>query len=81
MVLKFSIYKNIQSVSAHYLENDVISSVRKYSCALGLGLRLWLELGLAEIVFGQTCFRASIEDTIQSHFSFFHIQKHPNSIL
>jgi len=39
--------------------NDVISSVRKHYCALGLGL------GLAEYVFGQTCFRATVVEPLK----------------
>jgi len=42
------------------LKNDIISSVRKRYCALGLGL----ELGLAN--FGQTRFRASVVDPCNS---------------
>jgi len=36
-------------VSVHMLENDVISSVRKHYCALGLGWELESGLGLVEI--------------------------------
>jgi len=46
--------------SVHSGKNDVISFFLKGFCALGLGLRL--ELELPEIRFGQTSIRASILD-------------------
>jgi len=47
-------------VSVHYFEYWRYFVSSKTFCALGLGLELGL--GFAEIIFGQTCFRASVVD-------------------